>query len=82
MTNGFEEAIEFLRAESEAYKKVNPPDFITHFNYIDYLASISKNLSINYNPKISNKLIKVKSVERKVKLIKLTLDNIQQELTL
>lgn len=57
----------------------NHPDFITHLNYIGFLNSLSKDLSIRCNLNIEKQIANIPIIYKKVNLIKLTLRGIDGE---
>jgi hypothetical protein len=54
-------------------------DFITHFNYIDFLNNLSKGVSISRNLTIEKRILDIPIINKKVNLVKLTLKGIEVE---
>jgi hypothetical protein len=64
----------------EQRKKENPPDFSTHANYIEFLCSFSKNMTLEFHQKITNKIKSPSGlIKQKARLIDSTIKSIQEE---
>lgn len=70
---------EFIKKKKEEYKRQNPPDFVTHSNYVNCLNGLSKNLSLRCNLNIRNRIQESKVLSQKITLLKLTLRSINTE---
>jgi len=70
--------IELEKIESE-YVSQNPPDFITHLNYVSCLNTLSRDINASCNLSIKNKIDESKLLEKKINLIKLTIKNVNGE---
>ncbi|MFA5112911.1 MAG: hypothetical protein WC529_01295 [Candidatus Margulisiibacteriota bacterium] len=70
---------EIAKQLGEEYEKQNPPDFITHLNYVKCLEAISKDISLDTSLSIEKAIECNINVKNKVNLIKLTLDSLEQE---
>lgn len=70
--------INWQKIESE-YETQNPPDFITHLNYVSCLNTLSRGISITCNLSIKTKINESKLLKKKINLIKLTLKSINGE---
>lgn len=70
--------INWKKIESE-YELQNPPDFITHLNYVSCLNALSQGISISCSLSIKNKIYESKLLKKKTNLIKLTLKSINGE---
>lgn len=58
----------------------SPPDFLTHLHYVQFIQQTSKGLSLSFNQKLKKRLCRVnKNFDKKITLIRLTLENIKQE---
>lgn len=76
---GYESVEAAWKKINDNYALVNPPDFITHFNYVEYLSTLSNKISVDFKPSLKTKIVKSNNLEKKITLIKLTLENIKQE---
>ncbi len=63
----------------EEYAKNNPPDFITHANYVEHLNGMANDLKINYTKNIKSKISHTNFIDKKLNLIKLTLRGLEIE---
>lgn len=70
--------IDWEKIESE-YGLQNPPDFITHLNYVSCLNDLSKGLVVECKLNIRNKIDESKLLKKKLNLIKLTLKSLDGE---
>ncbi len=70
--------IDWKKIESE-YETQNPPDFITHLNYVSCLNALSRGITASYNLSIKNKINESKLLKKKINLIKLTLKSVNGE---
>lgn len=70
--------INWKKIQSE-YELENPPDFITHLNYVSSLSALSRNLTATCNLSIKNKIQECKLLNKKINLINLTKKNIKGE---
>lgn len=61
------------------YEKQNPPDFVTHLNYITCLNKLSTNLILECRRNIKNKILESKNLKKKTNLINLTYRSLQEE---
>ncbi len=58
----------------------SPPDFLTHLNYVEFMRLITNELTVGIKAHMSTPFLKKEPlVDKKINLIKLTLDNIEQE---
>lgn len=66
-----------------AWKKVSGPfehpDFVTHANYLHFMSENSKGLELSCGLNINKKMALDKRVSQKIKLIELTLENLEEE---
>jgi len=70
--------IDWKKIESE-YETQNPPDFITHLNYVSCLNILSRDITASCNLSIKNKINESKLLLKKINLIKLTVKSINGE---
>lgn len=70
---------EFIKKSTEIYALENPPDFITHLNYVSFLNTLSENLELSYIPNVKNHIRKPVVLDKKINLIKLTLEGLEIE---
>ena len=70
--------IDWQKIESE-YETQNPPDFITHLNYVSCLNTLSRSITASCNLSIKNKINESKLLKKKINLIKLTLKSVDGE---
>lgn len=70
----------WIKIRNEEYKLNYPPDFLTHLNYVSCLNDVSKNISISTNLSLKSKLKENKALNKKITLIKLTLESIDGEM--
>jgi len=70
--------IEWENTESE-YELRNPPDFITHLNYVTFINTLARDINISYEPSIRSKINISSILNKKINLIKLTLKSIKGE---
>jgi len=68
-----------LKQIQEDYKRKNPPDFITHLNYVYCFNELSKNLKLDCRVDIKNKIKESKYLIKKIHLIELLRKNLQEE---
>ena len=61
------------------YEEENPPDFITHLNYISFLSDKSKNLEIKCSLTIGKQIERFPAISKKINLINLTWRGIEWE---
>lgn len=59
--------------------KLSPPDFITHWNYLRCLNHYARNLAIQCNKHITRRISKSPVLDKKVKLIRLTVQSLAGE---
>jgi len=70
----------FIKEKEEKYKKQHPPDFMTHFNYVECLNTISNRLSVEYKRDIKNKIKKESQfLNKKLNLLKLIRGSFKEE---
>ena len=70
---------EYVKRSKEEYEKLNPPDFVTHHNYVMHLKALARNLSIDTSLKFKEKFILPKEINKKLSLLRLTLKGIENE---
>jgi len=63
----------------EEYRQSNPPDFITHYNYVNHFKTLTNGLEISLNRNAVNKIHESKVLAKKINLLKLTKRGIQHE---
>ncbi len=68
-----------IEEHDREYKKLNPPDFTTHFNYIEFLAKATTNIKLESTKELTKEIKKIESIDKKVRLIKLTVENLDYE---
>lgn len=68
-----------LKRLTEQYEKANPPDFVTHSNYVGHLRKMSNGLNIQCNINIKIPIKNSSILNKKVNLIKLTLKGLEAE---
>lgn len=56
------------------------PVFLTHANYVDCMRDLSHNLTLNYRPTITKKMINDSHLSKKIKLCQLTIKNLSEEM--
>jgi hypothetical protein len=61
-----------IQEDDNEYKRLNPPDFTTHFNYVQFLSELSKNIKLESTREITKPI-------NKVRLLKLTIQNLEYE---
>jgi len=70
----------WIEIKDEEYEREHPPDFMTHFNYVDCLNTISTRLNTECKLDIKNKIEKEsKFLKKKLTLIKLIKRNLDEE---
>jgi hypothetical protein len=69
----------WIAIKDEEYTRNNPPDFVTHLNYVAFLKDISQNLSLNTSLDINSSMRLPEIVKKKINLIKLTRKSIAFE---
>lgn len=69
----------FIRKINETYAKENPPDFVTHLNYVTFLNEMSKDIKITNKRTIEKQIFDNPILGKKINLIKLTLKGIEGE---
>lgn len=71
---------QWIKIKDEEYKRGHPPDFITHFNYVECLKTISDGLNVECKLSIKNKIQnETANLKKKVNLIKLIKRNLDEE---
>jgi len=70
---------DFLKRATEQYQRENPPDFVTHCNYIECLNLFSRNLTLSHNLNIRKRINESGILSKKITLIRLTLQSIKAE---
>lgn len=70
---------EFIEKHNRQYATENPPDFITHLNYVSFVNELSKDLTITCKRSIAKAIPNIPILDKKVNLIKLTLKGIDGE---
>ncbi len=65
--------------KDEDYARNNPPDFITHLNYVSFLQELSQNLTLDCSININNEIKVPEIVTKKINLIKLTKKGLEYE---
>ncbi len=63
---------ELIEKSTDKYEEENPPDFITHLNYISFLSDKSRNLEIECKLIIERRIDRVPAISKKINLINLT----------
>ncbi len=71
--------IDFKKIIAEFAFHQTPPDFRTHANYVEFMKKLSSRVGIECARKISSRIPKSKKVDKKLGLIKLTLQSIDGE---
>lgn len=61
------------------YVSFNPPDFLTHLNYVSCMCTLTNEISLECTLKLNNRLSISNKLSKKINLIKLTLDSINGE---
>jgi len=70
----------WIKIRDEEYERGHPPDFMTHFNYVECLKTISNGLSVECKLDIKNKIQNGNTnLKKKVNLIKLIKRNLDEE---
>lgn len=70
---------ELIEKHNKQYLIDNPPDFITHLNYVSFINELSKGLTITHKCTITKQIPNISILDKKVNLIKLTLKGIDGE---
>ena len=70
---------ELIDKHNKQYVIDNPPDFITHLNYVSFINELSKDLTIICKRTIDKQIANIPILDKKVNLIKLTLKGIDGE---
>ena len=65
--------------KSNEYSKENPPDFVTHLNYVSFLNSLSRNLSIQCSLTMQKKIPESRFLEKKINLVRQTIRGLGAE---
>jgi hypothetical protein len=66
----------------EDYLSTNPLDFLTHLNYVKFMRLLSNKISLEIKPRLKKRFPKKDSrIDKKATLIKLILQNLEQEYT-
>jgi hypothetical protein len=74
------ELVKWAKIKDEEYKRRDPPDFRTHFNYVEFLKNISNELNIECKLNIENKIQNCDvNLRKKINLIKLIKRNLDGE---
>ncbi|NLA08188.1 MAG: hypothetical protein GX873_00620 [Parcubacteria group bacterium] len=69
-----------IKIKNEEYENGHPPDFMTHFNYVECLNTISNGLNAECKLDIQNKIQNgSNTLKKKVNLIKLIKRNLDEE---
>lgn len=71
---------ELLKEIQDEYSIEHPPDFMTHFHYVECLNTISDGLTVEYKLDIKSKIEESKFLSKKIKLIKLITKSLDEEL--
>jgi len=61
------------------YVSFNPPDFLTHLNYVSCMHLLANSIRLECTINISNNLVISNKLSKKINLMKLTLESIQGE---
>jgi len=69
----------WIEIKNKEYEKENPPDFITHLNYIIYLNNASADLGAKHNFTVKETIKESKILQKKIHLIKLIIKNLKEE---
>jgi len=70
----------WIKTRREEYKRRHPPDFMTHFHYVECLKTISDGLNVECKLDIKNKIQNGNTnFKKKVNLIKLIKRNLDEE---
>ena len=70
----------WIKIKDEEYESGHPPDFMTHFHYVECLNTISNGLNVECRLDIKNKIEKEsKFLKKKLNLIKLIKRNLNEE---
>ena len=70
--------IDWTKIVSE-YEIQNPPDFITHLNYVSFMQLVSKNMKLSCNLSIQNQIQESRNLAKKTNLLNLTMKSIKGE---
>lgn len=70
---------EYVPKYNKLYEEENPPDFVTHHNYVNYINSLADGIGLTSNLKISKRIKEHKGVVSKSRLVHLTLRGIEEE---
>lgn len=71
---------EYIKKIEKQYRENNPPDFITHLHYIEFLNTISKDMSLERKREFNGKIqTPSKLLKQKARLINFTLKSIGDE---
>jgi len=70
----------WIKIRDEEYERGHPPDFMTHFNYVECLKTISDGLNVECKLDIQNKIQNENhTLKKKINLIKLIKRNLDEE---
>jgi len=70
----------WIKIKNEEYESEHPPDFMTHFNYVECLNTVSNGLNAECKLDIQNKIQNgSNTLKKKVNLIKLIKRNLDEE---
>jgi len=69
----------WIKIKDEEYAREHPANFTTHLNYVRCFNQLSKNLGLNCKINITNKIKETKDLTKKIHLIELIFENLQEE---
>ncbi len=77
--NYSDDVIQFIKMAKDQ-EGIKFPDFNTHLNYLEFMMDESKNLSLHYSCNIQSQFIPSPLLQKKMKLIGVTYENIKGEM--